>query len=103
LRVSELVGLRMDDLNLQAPASIHVRGKGRRERILPLWKETVQALRAWLVDRRETPVPDLFMNANGNPMTRAGFEYILDKHVKTATSKEPSSGEETRVAARPAA
>ena len=44
LRVSELVGLRLDQLDLRNPCSIHVIGKGRRERVLPLWKETVTAL-----------------------------------------------------------
>ena len=48
LRVSELVGLCLDDLRLHPDPSIHVRGKGRRERVLPLWKETLGALRAWL-------------------------------------------------------
>ena len=49
LRASEIVGLRTDDLTLN-PISIFVRGKGRRERSLPLWKETAAALRAWLAD-----------------------------------------------------
>ena len=47
LRVSELVGLRLEDVILRPDASILVRGKGRRERILPLWKETATVLRAW--------------------------------------------------------
>ncbi len=46
LRVSELVGLRLEDVTLQPDASIFVRGKGRRERVLPLWKETATVLRA---------------------------------------------------------
>ena len=50
LRVSELTGLRTDDLDL-ASMSIRVLGKGRRERILPLWKTAAAALRAWLVVR----------------------------------------------------
>lgn len=41
LRVSELVGLHVDELVLQPQAAVHVRGKGRRERVLPLWKTTV--------------------------------------------------------------
>src|SRR6266849_7017782 len=51
LRVSELIGLRLDDLTLQPHASVLVRGKGRRERCLPLWKTTTTALRAWLAVR----------------------------------------------------
>jgi integrase/recombinase XerD len=48
LRVSELVGLRLADLALHRQSTIHVIGKGRRERVLPLWKETARALRDWL-------------------------------------------------------
>jgi integrase/recombinase XerD len=90
LRVSELTGLRLDDLSLQPHASILVRGKGRRERSLPLWKQTVGALRAWLSARGTLAVPELFVNARREPMTRAGFEYILEKHTRTATKRCPS-------------
>jgi site-specific recombinase XerD len=90
LRVSELTGLRLADLSLQPHASILVRGKGRRERSLPLWKQTVGALRAWLAVRGTLAVPELFVNARREPMTRAGFEYILDKHAHTATKRCPS-------------
>jgi site-specific recombinase XerD len=90
LRVSELVGLRTEDLLLQPQASVLVHGKGRKERCLPLWKETASVLRAWLAIRGATRVPELFLNARGASMTRAGFEYILRKHVRTAAQRCPS-------------
>ena len=90
LRVSELIGLRIDDLTLQPTTSVIVHGKGRRERCLPLWKETASALRAWLAVRGTALVPELFLNARGLPMTRSGFEYILCKHVRTAANHCPS-------------
>ena len=90
LRVSELVNLRLDDVKLQPQASILVNGKGRRQRCLPLWKVTTTALRAWLTVRGTVPVPELFLNARGQPITRSGFEYILEKHTKTATKRCPS-------------
>src|SRR6266516_7159064 len=77
LRVSELIGLQLADLTLQPQASVLVHGKGRKERCLPLWKETTAALRAWLAVRGEVLVPELFVNARGEAMTRSGFEYIL--------------------------
>jgi hypothetical protein len=86
LRVSELVGLPMENLSLQRSPSIRVLGKGRKERCLPVRKETAVDLRAWLVVRGTVSVPELFVNAAGAAMTRAGFEYILDKHVCTATN-----------------
>jgi integrase/recombinase XerD len=90
LRVSELVGLRTEDLVLQPQASILVHGKGRKERCLPLWKETASALRAWLAVRGTRRAPELFLNARSTSMTRAGFEYILRKHVWTAAKQCPS-------------
>jgi site-specific recombinase XerD len=65
-------------------------GKGRRERVLPLWKETTTALRAWLAIRPRDSSPELFPNAAGRAMTRSGFEYILAKHVAAATQPQPS-------------
>jgi integrase/recombinase XerD len=92
LRVSELVSLRMDQLDQQRVATIHVMGKGRRERVLPLWKETAAAIKKWLAVRNHNGEPELFLNAAGRAMTRSGFEYILAKHVATATAKQPSIG-----------
>jgi site-specific recombinase XerD len=93
LRVSELVSLRLDQFDPRTPASIHVIGKGRRERILPLWKETVTVLKDWLRIRCQTGDPELFLNANGRAMTRSGFEYILAKHVVSAAEQQPSLAE----------
>jgi site-specific recombinase XerD len=90
LRVSELVGLQINDLILQPNASILIHGKGRRQRCLPLWKETASALRAWLAVRGAVLVPELFLNARNLPMTRSGFEYILNKHVCAAANRCPS-------------
>jgi site-specific recombinase XerD len=90
LRVSELVGLRVDDLTLEPTPSIFVRGKGRRQRALPLTKECAKALRAWLAVRGDAPVPELFLNRRGVEMTRSGFEYILHQHVQVAARRCPS-------------
>lgn len=90
LRVSELVGLRLDDVTFQPQPAIRVRGKGRRERTLPLWRATAKTLRAWLALRGDASCPELFLNARGGPLTRDGFEYVLSKHVAIAAAKAPS-------------
>jgi integrase/recombinase XerD len=90
LRVSELVGLPLVNVTLQPAPSISVRGKGRRERCLPLWKETARDLRAWIVVRGAPAAPELFVSATGSAMTRAGFEFVLDKHVALAAAACPS-------------
>lgn len=90
LRVSELIGLHLDHVDQHHWASIHVMGKGRRERILPLWKETAAALKAWISIRPATAEPELFLNSSGHAMTRSGFAYILAKHAAAAAKIHPS-------------
>lgn len=90
LRVSELVGLDIGQFDGRAPASIHVMGKGRRERVLPLWQETVAAIRAWIAVRPAGGDTALFLNNAGRAMTRSGFEYILAKHAAEASRLAPS-------------
>ena len=83
LRVSELIGVTLDDLTFQPQATVRIRGKGRRERCLPLWKKTTaQAVRAWMAIRGSAPAPELFLSAHRDAVTRAGVEHILDKHVR---------------------
>jgi integrase/recombinase XerD len=90
LRVSELVGLRLEDMVFSPRLSIRVVGKGRHERALPLWRESVTALRAGLSVRPNGRAPEVFLNARGEAMTRSGFEYVLDKHVQIAARHCPS-------------
>lgn len=86
LRVSELTGLRTDDVAPRS-VSIRVRGKGRRERALPLWKTTAAGLRAWLAVRGEVASPELFVNARGEPLSRWGVAYVLKHHAAAASRK----------------
>ena len=86
LRVSELTGLRTDDVAPRS-ISIRVRGKGRRERALPLWKTTAAGLRAWLAVRGEVASSELFVNARGEPLSRWGVAYVLKHHAAAASRK----------------
>jgi len=88
LRVSELTGLKIEDIDLPS-MSIRVLGKGRQERTLPLWKTTATALRAWLAVRGQPAVPEVFVNARGEPLSRWGFAYLLKQHVATAARQQP--------------
>jgi integrase/recombinase XerD len=89
LRVSELTGLCTTDITLPSK-TVRVRGKGRRERILPLWKATTTALRAWLAVRGTVAVPELFVNARGRPLSRWGFAYVLRRHAQSVRRRCPS-------------
>lgn len=90
LRVSELVTLPLNALTLHAEPAIHLLGKGRRERALPLWKTVARDLRAWRDVRGDSKALECFLNARDGPMSRSGFEYVLCKHVAAATSTCPS-------------
>lgn len=92
LRVSELIGLRIDEVCFHPDPTILVRGKGKRTRQLVLWQETVAALREWLAIRGQASVPELFLNARAKPLSRFGFRHILRKHSRTATKDRPSLG-----------
>jgi site-specific recombinase XerD len=90
LRVSELVNLPLHAVEFEPSPNVYIQGKGRRERLLPLWKQTAMDLRAWLAVRGQPPSPELFVNARHQTMTRWGFEYILGKHGRVAAERCPS-------------
>ena len=85
-RVSELAGLRVQDVSLESRMSVHVRGKGRKNRSVPLWRQTVKLLRSWLRQLDGAPDSPLLPNARGNPMTRSGIAQRLRLAVKRAAS-----------------
>jgi integrase/recombinase XerD len=93
LRVSELAGLRVQDVVLETGAHVHCVGKGRKERCTPLRKEAVTVLRAWLRERAAAPTDPLFPNARGGTLSRDGIEYLLAKHVQAARICCPSLSE----------
>jgi site-specific recombinase XerD len=91
LRVSELVGLRLADVSFESQyLNLHVYGKGRKNRLLTLWRPIAESVRAWLAVRGDAMVPEVFLNARGKAMTRAGFEYLLQKHATEASRRCPS-------------
>ncbi len=91
IRVSELVSLRLADVTFRGNyVDLYIRGKGRKERILPLWKAVADSTRAWLSVRGQVTVPELFVNARGGAMSRGGAAHILRKHVEAASESCPS-------------
>ena len=91
-RVQEIVDLKANDLHLSTPFQVHIFGKGRKERVCPIWAKTAGILRKYLEERRinaSNPVT-LFMNHLGTPLTRFGIRYILEKYVSKAAENNPS-------------
>ena len=90
LRLSELTGLRQEDLHLGAGAHVRVIGKGRKERCTPLSKNTRAVLAAWAREPPRAPSQPLFPNASGGRLSAHGVHYLLAKHVAVATDACPS-------------
>jgi len=90
LRVSELVGLRCQDVALASGAHVRCTGKGRKTRCVPLRKDTVSVLRGWLKERGGQPSERLFPNARGGALSRDSVEYLLAKHLAVARRTCPS-------------
>ena len=91
-RVQEILDLRPSDLQLINPFQVRLVGKGRKERVCPLWSETAQVLRTYLSDRRtdSRSKEPLFRNHRGEPLTRFGVRYILGKYCADAAAAAPT-------------
>ncbi len=89
-RVSEVTAMRRMDLALDRSAAARLHGKGRKERAVPLWRTTADALRNWLSGLPDQPDHPVFPNARGTRMSRSGVEDRLDAAVRAAAQKCPS-------------
>lgn len=90
LRVSEMTGLKREDLILGAGGHVRVIGKGRKERCTPLAKSTRTVLKAWLREPRRGDDNVLFPSAKGERLSVHGVQYLLNKHRMTAAKVCPS-------------
>ena len=90
-RVSEIIGVRVADVILDGGACVHLHGKGRKQRAIPLWHTTVAEVRAWL---RRNPTlrgeASLLPNRDGQPMSRSNVVQRLDLAVARAAIQTPS-------------
>ena len=90
LRLSEMTGLKREDLILGAGAHVRVIGKGRKERCTPIAKPTLAVLNAWLRERQRGDGQVLFPSAKGERLSVHGVQYLLNKHRLTASRSCPS-------------
>jgi integrase/recombinase XerC len=81
IRVSELVALDMQDIDLQA-GTMRVQGKGRRERQVFFGKTATQALQAYLEVRQGQETWALFVNHRGGRLTTRGVQLLVKKHCQ---------------------
>lgn len=90
-RVSEIIGVRVIDVVLEGAACVHLQGKGRKQRSVPLWKTTILEIRAWL--RLNPTLRDeaaLLPNRDGRAMSRSNVAQRLELAVARASTQEPS-------------
>ena len=90
-RVQEILDLRVRDLQLNKPFQIRLFGKGRKERICPLWPQTAQLLSELLSDWGNLdPTAWVFLNQRGQQMSRFGVRYLLAKYCNLARETAPT-------------
>jgi integrase/recombinase XerD len=90
LRVSELTGLRCEDVVLTHGAHVHCHGKGRKERCTPLRKPVTKILRQWLRERSGAPSAPLFPSIRGGSLSRDAVEDLVARLVAVAGEQCPS-------------
>ncbi len=97
LRASETIALQVADLDLEE-GMLRARGKGSKERIVPIGRQAVAALRAWCERGRPAlhaagvdPGATLFLNHRGRPLTRQGLYKIVQGHARSAGLSERMS------------
>jgi integrase/recombinase XerD len=90
LRVSELAGIRCQDVELGAGAHVRCSGKGRRERCTPLPRATVAVLRVWLRERQGESDSPLFPSRKGNQLTRGAVWRLVVKYAASARDRCPT-------------
>jgi integrase/recombinase XerD len=88
LRASETIGLEISDLDLEH-GFLRAHGKGSKERLVPLGRQAVAAVQAYLRSGRpelvrQRPVSKLFVNFRGGPLTRQGLYKIVQRHARAA-------------------
>lgn len=87
-RVSEVLSITREDLHLSPPRHVRLHGKGKKERICPLWPDTAAAMRQIVLHQGST-AGAVFRNTRGDSLSRDGVAYILDRHVAAAAAKTP--------------
>jgi site-specific recombinase XerD len=86
-RVSEVLAVRAGHFRLDRMRQVRLIGKGRKERVCPLWPETAAAIRQIIVGKTNDEI--IFNNLRGYPLSRDGVAYLLTKYVQKAATTIP--------------
>jgi len=88
-RISEALALCPKDIRLETPAQIRLMGKGRKERICPLWPETATLLDTLLERQPRAADEPIFVNRYGRPLGPSGARFRLQQYVRAAAKQVP--------------
>lgn len=83
-RVSEIAGLRQCDVTLDTNLHVHLQGKGRKHRAVPIWPRTARTLRLWFKEIGAAPDEPAFPNARAGHLSRHGVAFIVHKAFESA-------------------
>lgn len=89
-RIQEALDLCPDAIRFESPGCVRLTGKGRKERICPLWPETVVLLKKLLERQPRASDQQLFVNRYGEPLSASGVRFKLAAYVKAATETTPT-------------
>lgn len=89
-RIQEALDLTPQALRLESPFHVRLFGKRRKERVCPLWPETVELLKAFLKRKPRGEDERIFVNRYGGPLGASGVRFKLKEYVKAAAKKVPS-------------
>jgi site-specific recombinase XerD len=89
-RIQEALNLSPRALRLESPFQVRLFGKGRKERVCPLWPETVALLMDFLKRQPRAEDESIFVNRYGHPLGAAGVRFKLKQYVAAAARKVPS-------------
>jgi integrase/recombinase XerD len=89
-RVSEIIALTVGDVFLGSSNYVKIHGKGRKERSIPLWKNTAKLIGTWIRRLNPNAAARVFPNRQGQPLTRSGIEHRLDMAIRKVSGLCPS-------------
>lgn len=83
-RIGEALAVQRTDLQLARPFQVRLHGKGRKDRVCPLWRDTASALKRLIEQSPSASAMQVFLSARGRPLSRDGAAYLLRKYVQRA-------------------
>jgi integrase/recombinase XerD len=89
-RVSEIATLQRNQVSIASKSYVQLHGKGRKDRMVPLWPRTAKILKEWFRELQTPPATVAFPSIRGEPLTRFAIHLLLRKTVEQAQTSCPS-------------